>query len=108
MKKPWYQAIRIPARTAMEMRIERRIAVVEDWDWGCIGVRIGGCGGGRGGGGGGGGVEGICWRGIGGLLIYGLMGGWGGRTHRADRYMLINVCVRSLGGVCLAWVVGIW
>ena len=27
----------IPASTAMETRIERRIAVVEDWDWGGIG-----------------------------------------------------------------------
>ena len=32
----------------------------------------------------------------------------GGRTRRAGKYMLINACVRSLGGVCSSWVVGIY
>ena len=42
-----------------------------------------------------GGVGGICWRG--GLFM------WGGHTHGAGKYMLINVCV--IVGV---WVVFVW
>jgi len=37
------------------------------------------------------------------------MDGWGGENaYGAGKYMLIDVCVRSFGGVCSSWVVGMY